>query len=105
MKRKKTSDGLEILDRRFFRSAKARKELVEAAASAEVSRLVFELRTKSGLSQRELAQRVGTTHSVISRIESDDYQGHSLSLLRRIAAALGKRVEIRFVDSGRAQGA
>jgi len=40
---------------------------------------------------------VGTTHSVISRLEDDDYLGHSLAMLRRIAAAFGKRVEIRFV--------
>jgi DNA-binding XRE family transcriptional regulator len=105
MKRKKTFDGLAILDRRFFGTARARKELAEAEASSEVSRLVQELRSKAGLTQRELAERVGTSHSVISRIESDDYQGHSLSLLRRIAAALGKRVEIRFVNVGRARGA
>ena len=41
--------------------------------------------------------RVGTTPSVISHIEDDDYEGHSLSMLRRIAAALNKRVEIRLV--------
>jgi len=105
MRRKKTTDALEIIDRRFFRSARARKELAEAEASAQVSRLLFELRTQAGLTQHELAQKVGTSHSVISRIEDDDYQGHSLALLRRIAAALGKRVEIRFVDEKRARGA
>jgi transcriptional regulator with XRE-family HTH domain len=46
---------------------------------------------------KELADRVATTASVISRIEDDDYEGHSLAMLRRIAAALSKRVEIRFV--------
>jgi hypothetical protein len=40
---------------------------------------------------------IGTTESVISRLEDADYTGHSLSMLRRIADALGKRVEIRFV--------
>ena len=105
MKRKKTADALEIIDRRFFRSPRARKELAEAEASEQVSRLLFELRARAGLTQHELAQRVGTSHSVISRIEGDDYQGHSLALLRRVAAALGKRVEIRFVDAKRARGA
>ena len=55
-------------------------------------------RTRAGLTQHHLARKVGTSHSVISRIEDGDYQGHSLALLRRVAAALGKRVEIRFVD-------
>ena len=72
-------------------------ELEEARASAEVARKVYELRAKAKLTQRELALRVGTTASVISRLEDDDYEGHSLAMLRRIASALNKRVEIRFV--------
>ena len=42
--------------------------------------------------------RVGTTASVICRLEDADYEGHSLAMLRRIAAALNKRVEIRFIS-------
>jgi len=72
-------------------------ELEEARASAEVARKVYALRTTAKLTQKELAGRVGTTPSVISRLEDDDYAGHSLAMLRRIAAALNKRVEIRFV--------
>jgi transcriptional regulator with XRE-family HTH domain len=53
----------------------------------------------AGLTQQQLAERIGTTPSVISRLESADYRGHSLSMLRRIADALGKRVELRFVDA------
>jgi hypothetical protein len=40
---------------------------------------------------------VGTTASVICRLEDSDYEGHSLAMLNRIAAVLDKRVEIRFV--------
>ncbi|MGC8643766.1 MAG: hypothetical protein ACP5XB_28230, partial [Isosphaeraceae bacterium] len=39
---------------------------------------------------------IGTTPSVINRLEDADYSGHSLPMLRRIAAALGRRLEIRF---------
>jgi len=46
-----------------------------------------------------LARLVGTTASVICRLEDADYEGHSLAMLRRIAEALDKRVEIRFVSS------
>jgi DNA-binding XRE family transcriptional regulator len=105
VRRKKTSDALAIIDRRFFRTRKARRELATAEAHNHVSQLIFDLRTRAGLTQHELARRVGTSHSVISRIEGGDYQGHSLALLRRVAAALGKRVEIRFVDEKRARGA
>jgi len=60
--------------------------------------MIHGLRTTAGLSQRALANKIGTTASVICRLEDADYEGHSLAMLRRIAAALGKRVEIRFVS-------
>jgi transcriptional regulator with XRE-family HTH domain len=63
----------------------------------EVAKRLHDLRRKAGLSQRELAKKVGTTASAICRLEDADYEGHSLSMLRRIAAALDKRIEIRFV--------
>jgi transcriptional regulator with XRE-family HTH domain len=63
----------------------------------EVAKRIYDLRTKAGLTQRELARKIGTTASVICRLEDADYEGHSLSMMKRIAAALDKRVEIRFV--------
>ncbi|MGO8753428.1 MAG: helix-turn-helix transcriptional regulator [Thermoguttaceae bacterium] len=73
--------------------------LAEEEANAEIARKIYDLRTKAGLSQRALAKLVGTTASVICRLEDSDYEGHSLAMLRRIAAALNKRVEIRFVPA------
>jgi DNA-binding XRE family transcriptional regulator len=70
----------------------------QTLADSEVARKIYDLRTKAGLSQRALAKLVGTTASVICQLEDADYHGHSLSMLRRIGAALGKRVEIRFVS-------
>lgn len=69
----------------------------EHLANAEIARKIFDLRNDAGLSQRELAKRIGTSASVICRLEDADYDGHSLSMLQRIAACLDKRVEIRFV--------
>ena len=89
---------LQYVDRRFFAGQPERlAEIEDARASAAVARNVYELRTRAKLTQKELAARVGTTPSVISRLEDDDYDGHSLAMLRRIAAALNKRVEVRFV--------
>lgn len=100
-KRKPTADAVEILHRRYFEGKPERlAELEEARASAEVARKIHDLRRQAGLTQMQLARLVGTTASVISRLEDADYQGHSLSLLRRIAAAVDKRVEIRFVSVG-----
>jgi predicted transcriptional regulator len=55
------------------------------------------LRTAAGLTQATLAKLIGTTASVVCRLEDADYEGHSQGMLRRIGAALNQRVEIRFV--------
>ncbi|MCI0379359.1 MAG: helix-turn-helix domain-containing protein [Gemmataceae bacterium] len=97
-KKQRTSDAVEILFRRHFHNRRDRLvELENERASAEVARQLYGLRIEAGLSQSRLAKLVGTTASVISRLEDADYEGHSLSMLRRIARALKKRVEIRFV--------
>lgn len=99
-KRKPTTDAVEIMHRRYFEGKPERlAELEEERANAQVARKVYELRKKAGLTQQELAKLAGTTASVICRLENADYQGHSLSMLRRIAAAVDKRVEIRFVPA------
>ena len=77
-----TSDGLELLD--------------EERKNAAIARRIVELREGAGLTQRQLAKRADTTASVICKLEDADYEGHSLSMLRRIAAALGYQVEVRF---------
>jgi ribosome-binding protein aMBF1 (putative translation factor) len=71
--------------------------LAEVREEDEIARQIYTLRTEAGLSQRALAKRVGTTASVICRLESADYEGHSLSMLRRVAAALNSRVSLKMV--------
>lgn len=73
----------------------------EELAAADVASQICKLRTRAGLSQRELAAKVGTTASVICRLEDSNYGGHSLFMLRRIAAALGRNVKILFVPAVR----
>lgn len=97
-KSKTTTDAAEILYGRYFKGKPERiKELEEARANEEIARKILELRTKAGLTQAQLGKLVGTTASVICRLEDADYEGHSLAMLRRIGAALKQRVEIRFV--------
>ena len=81
------------------------KEFEEFALNAEIARKIYDLRTKAGLSQRELAKRVGTSASAICRLEDADYEGHSLLLLKRIADALDARVEVRFLPVKRLRSA
>jgi len=100
--RKPTSDAVEILHRRYVESDPEMARLVaEELANLQIAQKIYDLRTKAGLSQRELAKLVGTTASVICRLEDADYNRHSLGMLTRIAAALNKRVDIRFVNQRR----
>ncbi len=97
-RKKNTSDAVEILHRRYYEGTPERiSALEEARAEDELARKIYELREQAGLTQQRLAKLVGTTASVISRLEDSEYQGHSLTMLKRIAAAVNKRVEIRFV--------
>ena len=56
--------------------------------------MIYDARHKAGLTQKQLAELVGTKQQVIARLEDADYEGHSLSMLQRIAAALGRRLEV-----------
>jgi DNA-binding XRE family transcriptional regulator len=95
---RETSDGIKILHKHFYAGRSERlAALEEARANDQVAREIRALRRKARLTQKELAALVGTTASVISRLEDADYEGHSMAMLRRIASALNRRVEIRFV--------
>ena len=95
---KPTSDAVEILHRRSYEGKPARlKNLEEARANEEIARKIHELRETAALTQTQLARLIGTTASVICRLEDADYEGHSLAMLRRIAGALNQRIEIRFI--------
>jgi len=99
-KRKFESEALQYTYDRFIAGDPEQEKFYEQAlVDTEVASLLYSLRTRAGLSQRALARKVGTTESVICRLEDADYEGHSLALLRRIASAVGKRVEIRFVPA------
>ena len=103
-KKTKTSDALEIMDRLFFEGQPERlAELEKIRADDAVARKICDLRAQAGLTQRQLAKMIGTTASVICRLEDADYEGHSLAMLNRIAEALNRRVEIRFVPIRKAR--
>jgi len=67
-----------------------------AGEAWDVALQIAALRQKSGLSQQELAKLLKTSQQQISRLESPDYEGHSLSMLRRVAEALHARVRVTF---------
>jgi len=99
---KKTSDAVKILHERYYRGKPKREAaLQQERINAEVAQAIYDLRQKAGLSQRQLARLVGTTASVICRLEDADYDGHSLTMLQRIASALHNGLRISFVPLSR----
>jgi ribosome-binding protein aMBF1 (putative translation factor) len=93
----KKKDGLDQMIDTFVGDDPERQAMLdEEIVNVEAAQLVYDLRKRAGLSQRELAKKVGTTASVICRMEQADYEG-SLPMLRRIAGALNRRLELRAV--------
>jgi transcriptional regulator with XRE-family HTH domain len=72
-------------------------ERFERAGEAwDVALQLAALRDQAGLSQTELARKLKTTQQQISRLESPGYEGHSLSMLRRVARVLNAQVRVVF---------
>jgi ribosome-binding protein aMBF1 (putative translation factor) len=86
----------ELREKLAARNPQFEEMLEEERANSQVAREIYRLRTEAGLTQRQLAERIGSQASVICRLEDADYEGHSLAMLRRIAAAVGYEVNITF---------
>jgi ribosome-binding protein aMBF1 (putative translation factor) len=93
----RTKDGVKILEKLTGKSEEVKAGITEAKFNFEVAQLIYDARTKAGLSQSELATLIGSKQPVIARLEDADYEGHSLTMLQRIATALEQRLELRFV--------
>jgi ribosome-binding protein aMBF1 (putative translation factor) len=73
---------------------------VRAAVDQDLAlgQLIYDLRTGAGLSQRELAARMGTTQSVISRLEEGGGARNRIDTLARVATALDRHLIVSFPD-------
>ncbi|MBI4501078.1 MAG: XRE family transcriptional regulator [Gemmatimonadetes bacterium] len=95
--RSRSPDAVQMLEGLVRNDAVMQAMLVEERGNAAVARQIYELRTSRGLTQKQLADLIGTQQPVIARLEDADYEGHSLAMLYRIGAALGCRVAVVFV--------
>lgn len=95
----KTTNGMKIIDSIIGNDQELRDLCEQASINSHVAQLIYDARTEAELSQAELANLIGTTQSVISRLEDADYEGHSLSMLNRIAQALNREVKIYLEPS------
>lgn len=89
----------DLRDRRLDSPA-ARSGYEQARSAYDIGCMVRELRESRGLSQRELAARMGTTQSVVGRLEAGGSRP-TIVTLERLADALGLRLEVRFRDPRR----
>lgn len=95
----RVKDALEIIDHMTGNDKELQRLIDEETVNAQVAGLIYQARTKARLTQQELAELVGTKQSVIARLEDAHYEGHSLTMLQRIAAAVDRRVDIRFLPA------
>ncbi len=94
---RKTTDAVKILKSKFIDTEQMRRSYQKALKEAEIASKIYELRQQAGLTQKQLAELIGTKQPVISRLEEADYQGHSLEMLNRIAVALHCRLEVNII--------
>jgi ribosome-binding protein aMBF1 (putative translation factor) len=92
-----TNDALKIIRRSIADDPELQEMVKQSSINAQVSLIIYDVRKQAGLTQQQLADLIGTTQSVIARLEDADYEGHSLSLLARIAAALDRKLEIKML--------
>ena len=91
----KRDQHAEIVLQRSRKSATYRKAFARSVQKIDLAMLVREMREDSEMTQAELARKIGTTQSVIARLEDAEYAGHSLPILERIAAACGVNLMLR----------
>jgi ribosome-binding protein aMBF1 (putative translation factor) len=94
----RTKNIAEVVRKQIADDPSLAKDIEQYAFDAEVATMVYEARRAAGLTQKQLADLAHTQQSVIARLEDWDYSGHSLSMLNRIADAVGKRLHVEFRD-------
>lgn len=92
----KTTDAVGILRRRSMKDPKLQMLYEEEKINYQAALAIRQAREAAGLTQGQLAKKIGTTQSVVSRLEDADYEGHTLKMLERIAEALKQRVVIHL---------
>jgi transcriptional regulator with XRE-family HTH domain len=92
----RTRNFAEVLKRRIASDATLAKAVDDEDFNAHIAQQIYDARKAAKLTQSQLAELVETHQSVIARLEDADYDGHSLTMLRRIADALGKKLRVEL---------
>jgi transcriptional regulator with XRE-family HTH domain len=92
----RTKNFADVIRAKLAADSDLANQVESEAFNTDIAMKVYQARTEAGLTQRQLAARIGTQQSVISRIEDANYEGHSLGILKRIASALGQNLRVEF---------
>jgi ribosome-binding protein aMBF1 (putative translation factor) len=85
----------EITEQRSRNSGTYRKAFERTVHQIDLALLVREMREEAGLTQAALAKKIGSSQSVVARLEDAEYEGHSLATLERVAGACGVALKLR----------
>jgi ribosome-binding protein aMBF1 (putative translation factor) len=96
-KNRAKTDLVKSLKQRYIKTGRQQTAYEKAYKDAEIASKIYELRQQAGLTQKQLAELIKTKQPVISRLEEADYRGHTLEMLRRIAAALHCKLEVNII--------
>ena len=99
MTTRKTNDGMEIVKQRFGVDPKTDPNVQSFAEDFHIAQMVYDARQAAGVTQKQLADMIGTTESVIAELEDADYDGDTLSMLHRIADALHMKLRVELVPT------
>ena len=97
----KPIDVVEDLYRMIGNDPKLHAMLEQERIYAKIASLVYRARTAAGLTQSQLAKKIGTSQPAIARLEDADYGARSLAMLQKVAAALNCRIELRLLPNKR----
>lgn len=92
----KTRDFAKVIKRQLQNDPKLREDVEREMLRGQLAVLVYQARTKAGMTQANLAKLAGVTQAAICKIETTDYQNLSLRMLAKIAAVFGQRVKVTF---------
>jgi DNA-binding XRE family transcriptional regulator len=81
----------------WFKDPEVRREYEALQTEFQLAEELIKARTKAKVTQAELARRIGTKSTAISRLESPNYGKASISMLKKVAQALGCELQIRLV--------
>ena len=79
----------------FLKNKEFAKAYKESEAEFELAKMVIAKRIKKNMTQKQLADKIGTKQAAISRLESGDYNP-SFLFLHKVARALDAKLKVSF---------